>query len=926
MSTLSVSEDVISKTPVANVDKFPEIPDMQLSGLEPLVVNKNTGFVNIGERTNVTGSRKFARLIANDQYDEAIEVARDQVENGAQIIDINMDDGMIDGVEAMTRFLNLIAAEPDIARVPFMIDSSKWEIIEAGLKCTQGKCVVNSISLKGGEEEFIYQAKRIKMYGAAVIIMAFDEEGQADNYERRIEIAKRSYDILVNKVKFPPQDIVMDLNIFPVGTGMEEHRLNAIDFFRATCWVRENLPGAHISGGVSNVSFSFRGNNPVREAMHSAFLYHGIRAGMDMGIVNPGLLEVYENIPKDLLEHVEDVLLDRREDATERLLDFAEKVKGDGKTKKKDNLEWRELPVHKRLEHALIKGIDAYAVDDVEEARQMYDKPLEVIEGPLMDGMNVVGDLFGAGKMFLPQVVKSARVMKKAVAHLIPYIEEEKKKNAVNGETQAKGKVLMATVKGDVHDIGKNIVSVVLGCNNYDVIDMGVMQPVDDILKRAEQEQVDVIGLSGLITPSLDEMITVAKEMEKREMNIPLLIGGATTSKIHTAVKIDKYYSGPVIHVLDASRSVPVVSNLLNKESKKKYLKGIEEEYEQMRERHAGKKQRTTFIPITEARRNKVKTDWEQYEIRKPKFLGLKTFDNYPIDELANYIDWTPFFATWQLHGRFPKILNDEVVGEEATKLFEDAQAMLKKVVKEKWITAKAVMGLFPANSIDDDDIIIYDHDGDKVNTDQVVTRLHNLRQQAKKASGKAYMCLSDFVAPVESGKVDYIGGFAVNAGIGVEERAKEYEANNDDYSAIMIKAIGDRLAEAFAERLHERVRKEFWGYIPGEYLENDDLIAEKYEGIRPAPGYPACPDHTEKTTLFELLDATNHTTLQLTDSFAMYPTAAVSGWYFGHPESRYFGISKIDKDQVNDYAKRKGMEKEVAEKWLKPVLSYEVD
>jgi 5-methyltetrahydrofolate--homocysteine methyltransferase len=926
MSTLSVSEDVMSKTPVANVDKFPEIPDMQLSGLEPLIINKNTGFVNVGERTNVTGSRRFARLIANDQYNEAVEVARDQVENGAQIIDINMDDGMIDGVEAMTRFLNLIAAEPDIARVPFMIDSSKWEIIEAGLKCTQGKCVVNSISLKGGEEEFIYQAKRIKMYGAAVIIMAFDEDGQADNYERRIEIAKRSYDILVNKVKFPPQDIIMDLNIFPVGTGMDEHLLNAIDFFRATCWVRENLPGAHISGGVSNVSFSFRGNNPVREAMHSAFLYHGIRAGMDMGIVNPSLLEVYEDIPKDLLEHVEDVLLNRREDATERLLDFAEKVKGDGKTKKKDNLEWREQPVHKRLEYALIKGIDSYAVDDVEEARQMYDKPLEVIEGPLMDGMNVVGDLFGAGKMFLPQVVKSARVMKKAVAHLIPFIEEEKRKNAAGGEAEAKGKVLMATVKGDVHDIGKNIVSVVLGCNNYDVIDMGVMQPVDDILNRAEQEQVDVIGLSGLITPSLDEMITVAKEMEKREMNIPLLIGGATTSKIHTAVKIDKYYSGPVIHVLDASRSVPVVSSLLNKEAKKKYLKGIEEEYDQMRERHAGKKQRTTFIPITEARRNKVKTDWENYEIRKPKFLGLKTFDSYPVDELANYIDWTPFFATWQLHGRYPKILNDEVVGEEATKLFEDAQVMLKKVLKEKWITAKAVIGLFPANSIDDDDIIIYDHHGDKVNTDKVVTRLHNLRQQAKKAPGKPYMCLSDFVAPVESGKVDYIGGFAVNAGIGVEEKAKEYEANNDDYSAIMIKAIGDRLAEAFTERLHERVRKEFWGYVPDEYFENDDLIAEKYMGIRPAPGYPACPDHTEKSTLFELLDVTNHTTLQLTDSFAMYPTAAVSGWYFGHPESKYFGISKIDRDQVNDYAKRKGMEKEVAEKWLKPVLSYEVD
>ena len=904
---------------IAHVIQDESIPPLRLSGLEPLLVDENVGFVNIGERTNVTGSRRFARLIAEEQYEAAIEVARDQVEGGAQVIDVNMDDGMLDGEACMVKFLNLMAAEPDIARVPFMIDSSKWSIIEAGLKVVQGKSIVNSISLKEGEENFIAQARKIKRYGAAVIVMAFDEDGQADNYERRIEIARRSYDVLVHKVKFPPQDIILDLNIFPVATGMEEHRRNALDFFLATKWVRENLPGVHVSGGVSNVSFSFRGNNPVREAMHSAFLYHAKRAGMDMGIVNPTMLEVYDDIPSDLLERVEDVLLDRRDDATERLLDFAESVKGDGKAKKKDTQEWRGLPLKERLKHALVKGVAEFIEEDVEEARQQYDRPIEVIEGPLMDGMNVVGDLFGAGKMFLPQVVKSARVMKKGVAYLIPYIEAEK-----GDKQEAKGKILMATVKGDVHDIGKNIVSVVLGCNNYDVVDMGVMVPTRDILRRAVEEQVDVIGLSGLITPSLDEMVDVAKSLEEQNMKIPLLIGGATTSKIHTAVKIEPHYSAPVIHVLDASRSVPVVSNLLNKKAKDAFVQEIREDYQQMRERHAGKQQKKNFAPLSETRRNKFQTDWTSRSVTKPQFLGTKVFDDYSLEELAPYIDWTPFFMTWELAGRFPKILDDEVVGEHARSLYEDAQQMLRRIIDERWLQAKAVIGFFPANAISDDDIALYPFEGTEENRTETLAILHHLRQQTKKAAGKEYMCLTDFVAPQTSGVHDYVGAFAVTTGIGCDEKAKEFEQDHDDYNAILLKALADRLAEAFAERMHERVRKEFWGYAQDEQLKNEDLIRERYEGIRPAPGYPACPDHTEKETLFRLLNATEHTGITLTESYAMFPTAAVSGWYFSHPESKYFGIPKIDKDQVRDYAERKGVEVEVIEKWLGSYLGYE--
>ena len=906
------------ETLVANVIRDPAVPDLRLSGLEPLIVNEYTGFVNVGERTNVTGSRKFARLIAEEKYEEAIEVAREQVENGAQIVDVNMDDGMLDGEACMVKFLNLISAEPDIARVPFMIDSSKWDIIEAGLKVVQGKSVVNSISLKEGEENFIRQAKKVKQYGAAVIVMAFDEDGQADNYERRIEIAQRSYDVLVHKVNFPPQDIILDLNIFPVATGMEEHRLNALDFFRATKWVRENLPGVHVSGGVSNVSFSFRGNDPMREAMHSVFLYHAKRAGMDMGIVNPSMLEVYDNIPKDLLELVEDVILDRRSDATERLIEFAEKNKGDGKAKKKDDKEWRQLPLNKRIEHALVKGTTEFIEEDTEEARQQHDRPIEVIEGPLMDGMNVVGDLFGAGKMFLPQVVKSARVMKKAVAYLIPYIEAEK-----GDKQEAKGKILMATVKGDVHDIGKNIVSVVLGCNNYEVVDMGVMVPTQDILDKARTEGVDVIGLSGLITPSLDEMVNVAKAMEEQDFTMPLLIGGATTSKIHTAVKIEPNYHGPVIHVLDASRSVPVVSNLLNPKAKDGFTQQVRDEYQQMRDRHASKQQKKNFAPLSEARANKFRTDWTSRQITRPQFLGTQAFDDYSLEEIARYIDWTPFFMTWELAGRFPKILDDEVVGEHARDLYRDAQAMLKKIVDERWLRAKAVIGFFPANAINDDDIALYRLEGDAEDHNQVLTTLHHLRQQTQKATGKEYMCLTDFVAPADSGVADYVGGFAVTAGIGCDEIAKEFEKDHDDYNAIMVKALADRLAEAFAELMHERVRREFWGYAPGEDLDNEALIREKYQGIRPAPGYPACPDHTEKATLFKLLDATRHTEITLTESYAMFPTAAVSGWYFSHPESKYFGISKIDQDQVQDYAERKGMEVSEVEKWLGSYLGY---
>ncbi len=882
---------------------------LRLSGLEPLIVTPQSNFTNVGERTNVTGSRKFLRLIQEDDYEAALDVARDQVEGGAQIIDVNMDEGMIDGKEAMVKFLNLIAAEPDIARVPIMIDSSKWEIIEAGLQCVQGKGVVNSISLKEGEELFINQAKKIKRYGAAVIVMAFDENGQADNYERRIEICERSYRILVDRVGFDPHDIIFDPNIFPVATGMEEHNNNALDFFRATKWIKENLSGAHVSGGVSNVSFSFRGNNRVREAMHAAFLYHGIQHGMDMGIVNPTMLEVYDDIDKELLEHVEDVLLNRRSDATERLLELAEKFKGEAGQKKEKDLTWRQAPVDERLTHSLVKGITEFIDEDVEECRKQFERPIEVIEGPLMDGMNVVGDLFGSGKMFLPQVVKSARVMKKAVAYLLPYIESEKS----GGRTSA-GKVLLATVKGDVHDIGKNIVGVVLGCNNYEVLDLGVMVPAEEIISKAKEFNADVIGLSGLITPSLDEMVTVAKELEKSELNIPLLIGGATTSRVHTAVKIDGHYSkDQVIHVLDASRSVTVVESLLG-DKKPDFITGIKSEYEKVRENHSKNRAKKVLLPLAEAQKLKQKIDWTDYKPKEPNRLGVKEIQ-VSTEELAPYIDWTPFFRTWELYGKYPEILDDNLVGEEAKKVFDDAQQMLSDIISENWITNKAVYGLFPANSAGDD-IEIYDpQTGDKIATQ------HTLRQQTKKADGVPQKALSDFVAPKESGIKDYIGGFVVTAGIGVAQRVQIFEEDHDDYQSIILKALADRLAEAFAEYLHERVRKEDWGYALNESLTNEGLINEEYKGIRPAPGYPACPDHTEKITLFKLLNATDSTGVSLTDSLAMSPAASVSGWYFGHPEAKYFGVGKIGMDQVESIAKRKNIKKEEMEKWLSPNL-----
>jgi 5-methyltetrahydrofolate--homocysteine methyltransferase len=882
---------------------------LKLSGLEPLLVTKESNFINIGERTNVTGSKVFLKMIKEERFEDALAVALDQVRGGAQVLDVNMDEGMIDGVKAMVNFLNLIASEPDIARIPIMIDSSKWEIIEAGLKCVQGKSIVNSISLKSGEAEFIRQAKLIKKYGAATVVMAFDEDGQADSYQRRIDICKRSYDILVNEVKFNPNDIIFDPNIFPVATGMDEHKNNALDFFNATKWIRENLKGAHVSGGVSNVSFSFRGNNHVREAMHSAFLYHGIKHGMDMGIVNPSMLEVYDDINKELLERVEDVLLNRREDATERLLEFADTVKGAGK-KKEEDLSWRNQSVQERLKHALVKGLIEYIDEDIEECRHLYERPLHVIEGPLMDGMNVVGDLFGSGKMFLPQVVKSARVMKKAVAYLQPFILEEQE-----GESKKLGKILLATVKGDVHDIGKNIVGVVLACNNFDIIDLGVMVPADKILDEAQKQNVDIIGLSGLITPSLDEMVDVAKEMERRGMKTPLLIGGATTSKLHTAVKVEHHYSGATIHVLDASRSVPIATQLMNTEDAIKLGKEIRAEYVVMRDRHNNKSNTKDYISIDEARKNKTKIDWSNYTPPKPTFLGTKVFENYDLAELRNYIDWTPFFQTWELHGKYPSILEDKMVGDEAKKLFKDANDMLDKIIAEKWLTAKGVIGFYKANSINDDDIEIV--------ADSKIKVVHHLRQQNKKAEGLPNICLSDFVAPMSTQKQDYIGGFAVTTGIGIETKIKEFEANHDDYNSILIKALADRLAEAFAERMHELVRKEYWAFDKNEQLTNEDLIKEKYIGIRPAPGYPACPDHTEKTTLFEILNATKDAEIVLTESMAMYPTAAVSGWYFSHPDSKYFGIGKISKDQLLDYAKRKDMTTEKMERWLGSVLNY---
>jgi 5-methyltetrahydrofolate--homocysteine methyltransferase len=892
---------------------------LQLSGLEPLIITPETNFVNVGERTNVTGSRKFLRLIKEERYEEALDIARNQVEGGAQIIDVNMDEGMLDGVYAMTKFLNLIAAEPDISRVPVMIDSSKWEIIEAGLKVIQGKGVVNSISLKEGEEKFIDYAKKIKRYGAAVIVMAFDEKGQADTFERRIEICKRCYDVLVDQVGFPAQDIVFDPNIFPVATGMEEHKLNALDFFRATKWIRENLPHAHVSGGVSNVSFSFRGNDKVREAMHSAFLYHAIKNGMTMGIVNPEMLEIYDEIDPVLLEHVEDVLLNRREDATERLLDLAESFKGDPsdseqakhfKANEKVIAEWRNGTVQERLTHSLVKGIDEFIEIDVEEARQAATKPIEVIEINLMAGMNVVGDLFGSGKMFLPQVVKSARVMKKAVAYLLPYIEAAKD----DATSSSAGKVLMATVKGDVHDIGKNIVSVVLACNNYEVIDLGVMVPPEKIIAAAIEHQVDLIGLSGLITPSLDEMVYLAKELDKMHIQIPIMIGGATTSRAHTAVKIAPQYKATVVHVNDASRAVTVAGNLLNVQTNTNYTQEIRAEYDTLREGYLNRSRDKNFLTIEQARANKLQLEWSQYTPSIPNFIGTKTVE-VDIADLVNYIDWTPFFNSWELYGKYPAILTDEVVGEQATSLFADAQKMLTQLIDENWLTAKGIVGIFPANSVNDDDIQL------TTDNEQPITFL-TLRQQSQKTAGAPNIALADFIAPLESGIQDYMGCFCVTTGFGVEEKATAFEKALDDYNSILIKALGDRLAEAFAEFLHLKVRKEIWGYASDEKLSNQELIAENYNGIRPAPGYPACPDHLEKPTIWKLLQVEEAIGVRLTESMAMWPASSVSGYYFAHPESKYFGLGKIKNDQVEDYSKRRNTTLEQAKKWLGPNIA----
>ena len=885
---------------------------LKLSGLEPLVVTPESNFVNVGERTNVTGSRRFLRLIEQGDYTTAIEIARDQVEGGAQILDVNMDEGMIDGVKAMTTFLNLLAAEPDISRIPIMIDSSKWEIIEAGLKVVQGKCVVNSISLKEGEANFIQQAKTIRRYGAAVIVMAFDEAGQADTLDRRIEICKRSYDILVEKVNFPSEDIIFDPNVFPVATGMEEHKLNALDFFKSAKWIRENLPNAHVSGGVSNVSFSFRGNNRVREAMHSAFLYHGIQHGMNMGIVNPTMLEIYDEIPKDLLEYVEDVLLNRRDDATERLLDFAETLINDQKDKIVEVKAWRNDALQDRVTHSLVKGIDEFIEEDVEEARQSVRRPIEVIEGHLMNGMNVVGDLFGSGKMFLPQVVKSARVMKKAVAYLLPYIEAEK-----DGKQEAAGKILMATVKGDVHDIGKNIVGVVLACNNYEIIDLGVMVPPEKIIETAVKEQVDIIGLSGLITPSLDEMIYIAQELKRQDLDIPLLIGGATTSKAHTAVKIAPELDSSVVHVNDASRAVTVAGSLLNSESSADYKNSIKEEYTAFRAKFLDRQETKEHIDLATARKRKLQLDWENFTPFTPKQTGVQIIENQDLDALVPYIDWSPFFRSWDLHGRYPDILNDAVVGEQATDLFADAQVILTEILDKKLLKAKAIFGLFPANTVADDDIEVYTND----QREEVAVKFLTLRQQLKKREGKTNVALADFIAPKASGKPDHIGAFCVTAGFGTAELAKQYEEANDDYNAIMVKALADRLAEAYAEYLHEQVRRQHWGYAAEEQLDNEALIKESYKGIRPAPGYPACPDHLEKNTIWELLKVEESIGVSLTESLAMWPAASVSGYYFAHPEAHYFGVGKITQDQVKSFAERKNIAVEEAEKWLRPNL-----
>ena len=881
---------------------------LKLSGLEPLVVTPESNFINVGERTNVAGSKKFLRLINEEKYSEALDIARDQVEGGAQVLDVNMDDGLLDGKKAMVKFLNLIASEPDIAKIPIMIDSSKWEILEAGLQVVQGKCVVNSISLKEGEEKFLHEARIIKRYGAAVVVMAFDEVGQADNYERRIEICKRSYDLLVEKVNFPPEDIIFDLNIFPVATGMEEHRRNALDFIEAAAWVKQNLPYVNISGGVSNVSFSFRGNNAVREAMHSVFLYHAIKAGMNMGIVNPNMLEVYDDIPKELLELVEDVMLDRRDDATERLLDYSEKVKSVKKDKVED-LAWRHGDLQSRITHAMVRGIDKYIIEDVEEARLQSAKPLDVIEVNLMAGMGVVGDLFGSGKMFLPQVVKSARVMKKAVAYLQPFIEAEK-----DNSRPSAGKVLMATVKGDVHDIGKNIVSVVLGCNNYEIVDLGVMVPCEQIIQTAIDEKVDVIGLSGLITPSLDEMVHVASELERQNLDFPLLIGGATTSKAHTAVKIDPSYSSTVVHVNDASRAVGVVSSLINKEKSTSYGLEIKNEYEDFREKFLNRSDHKEYVPIEFARENRYTIDFKAEDIHQPNQLGITIIEDQDLTALLDYIDWSPFFRSWELHGKFPDILTDEVVGAQATELYNDMQKILKQVLENKSFKARAIFGLFPANSVGDD-IFLKDEHGEDLAT------FITLRQQVKKSKGKPYHALADFVAPLESGLQDYVGCFCVSAGFGTEELAQKYRAENDDYSAIMVQALADRFAEAYAEFLHHEVRTKYWGYASDENLDNEQLIKEEYKGIRPAPGYPACPDHLEKKNIWKILEVEEKIGVILTEGLAMWPAASVSGYYFAHPESKYFGLGRIKDDQLEDYAQRKGISIETAKKWLNPKM-----
>lgn len=898
-------------------------PACHLSGLEPLTIDKNSLFINVGERTNVTGSAKFLRLIKENDFETALEVAKEQVENGAQIIDINMDEGMLDSVESMQRFLNLIAAEPDICKVPIMIDSSKWEVIEAGLKCIQGKGIVNSISLKEGEQNFIQQATLAKQYGAAIIVMAFDEQGQADTYQRKIEICERAYNVLIKDVNFPANDIIFDPNIFAVATGIEEHNNYAVDFIEATRWIKQNLSGAMVSGGVSNVSFSFRGNNPIREAIHAVFLYHAVDAGMDMGIVNAGQLEVYSEIEPKLKQAVERVILNNGSnsnpaEATDQLIEIAESYISTSSTEKQvKKLAWREQPVNERIEHALIKGITDFIDEDIEESRQSFERPLYVIEGPLMNGMNTVGDLFGSGKMFLPQVVKSARVMKKAVAYLEPFMEKEKQELKLADKKRSK--ILLATVKGDVHDIGKNIVGVVLQCNGYEVVDLGVMVSCEKIIETAIKEEVDIIGLSGLITPSLDEMVYVAKEMQRNGLSIPLLIGGATTSKTHTAVKIEPSYEHSVIYITDASRIVNAASLLLNQDRKSEYIKATQQEYEDLRVAREKKIKRVVATRINKAREYKEKISWANYKPIKPQFLGEKIFGDYPLSDLVDRIDWTPFFRSWELAGKYPKILTDEKVGESATKLFNDAQLMLKSIIDEKWLTAKAVIGFYPANSIEHDDVIIYDSE----NKNNIKHKLHFLRQQKQVRESKANYSLADFIAPQETNQHDYIGAFALTTGIGIDEHIKRFEAKHDDYSSIMLKALADRLAEAFAEKMHEKVRTEYWGYTTNEKFTNDELISEAYQGIRPAPGYPACPDHTEKATLWEILKPEQNIGLKITENFAMYPTAAVSGWYFSHPQSRYFGVGKISEEQVIDYAKRKNWSLEKAERWLSSNLDY---